>query len=63
VAIVLAEQNLPLVLRVADEVCVLHDGVIALHTTPAAIAVSPDILDRYLGTATGGDAGCAQAAA
>jgi branched-chain amino acid transport system ATP-binding protein len=50
-AVLLAEQNLPLALRVADRVCVLHDRGIALQTAPAAIAADPRLLDRYLGAA------------
>jgi ABC-type branched-subunit amino acid transport system ATPase component len=51
VAVLLAEQNLPLALQVVDQVCVLHAGVIALRTTPAALAGDPGVLDRYLGVA------------
>ena len=51
VTVLLAEQNLPLALRVADQVCVLHDREIALHTTPAVLAADPTVLDRYLGAA------------
>jgi ABC-type branched-subunit amino acid transport system ATPase component len=51
VTVLLAEQNLPLALRVADQVCVLHAGGIALRTTPAAIAADPSLLDSYLGAA------------
>ncbi|GAA4471760.1 ATP-binding cassette domain-containing protein [Phytohabitans houttuyneae] len=51
VAVLLAEQNLPLALRVADQLCVLHEGRIALQTTPAAVAADPHLLDPYLGAA------------
>ncbi|MFC0532081.1 ATP-binding cassette domain-containing protein [Phytohabitans kaempferiae] len=51
VAVLLAEQNLPLALRVADQLCVLHEGAIALRTTPAAVAADPHLLEGYLGAA------------
>jgi branched-chain amino acid transport system ATP-binding protein len=53
VAVLLAEQNLPLALAVADQVCVLHAGVLALRATPAALDADPGVLDRYLGLADG----------
>lgn len=48
-SILLAEQNLSLALKAADEVYILSKGEIVYHDTPAALLQEPAVMRRYLG--------------
>ncbi|MGD0476009.1 MAG: ABC transporter ATP-binding protein [Candidatus Velthaea sp.] len=47
--IVLIEHNMPLVMRLADEVSVMHLGRVLACGTPAEIRANPDVRAAYLG--------------
>jgi len=47
--IVLIEHNMPLVMRLADEVSVMHLGRVLARGTPAEIRANPDVRAAYLG--------------
>ncbi len=47
-SVVLVEQNLPLVLRVADAVSVLSKGQVVFSGTPQALQADPDVMARHL---------------
>jgi ABC-type branched-subunit amino acid transport system ATPase component len=47
-SVLLVEQNLPLVLRVADTVHVLSKGQVVFSGSPAALQDAPDVMTRYL---------------
>ena len=49
VGILLVEQKVDAVLRVADRVAILEGGRVVYQATPAALAAEPDILLRYVG--------------
>jgi branched-chain amino acid transport system ATP-binding protein len=49
VGVLLVEQKVDAVLRVADRVAFLENGIIARETTPAELATEPDTLMRYVG--------------
>jgi branched-chain amino acid transport system ATP-binding protein len=48
-SILLVEQNIPLALRVTDEVHVLSRGRIVHSCPPDALWENPDVKARYLG--------------
>jgi branched-chain amino acid transport system ATP-binding protein len=48
-SILLVEQNLPMALRVADDVYVLSKGRVVYHGAPADLAADPAVTQRYLG--------------
>jgi branched-chain amino acid transport system ATP-binding protein len=54
VAVLLAEQNLALTFAVSDRICLLHNGGIAVTTTPDAVRGDPAILDDLLGVPAAG---------
>jgi branched-chain amino acid transport system ATP-binding protein len=54
VAVLLAEQNLALTFAVADRICLLHNGGIAVTTTPEAVRGDPAILDDLLAVPAAG---------
>jgi branched-chain amino acid transport system ATP-binding protein len=49
VGILLVEQKVDAVLRVADRVALMEGGRIVYQDTPGALSASPDILLRYVG--------------
>jgi branched-chain amino acid transport system ATP-binding protein len=49
VGILLVEQKVDAVLRVADRVALIENGRIARHATPAELTADPEILLRYVG--------------
>jgi branched-chain amino acid transport system ATP-binding protein len=49
VGVLLVEQKVDAVLRVADRVAVVESGRIVHHATPAALAADPEVLLRYVG--------------
>jgi branched-chain amino acid transport system ATP-binding protein len=49
VGILLVEQKVDAVLRVADRVALIENGRIARHATPAELAAEPEVLLRYVG--------------
>ena len=53
VGILLVEQKVDAVLRVADRVALIENGRIARHATPAELSAEPEVLLRYVGVATG----------
>jgi branched-chain amino acid transport system ATP-binding protein len=48
-SILLVEQNLPMALRVADDVYVLSKGRVVYHGAPAGLAADTAVTHRYLG--------------
>jgi branched-chain amino acid transport system ATP-binding protein len=48
-SILLVEQNLPMALRVADDVYVLSKGHVVYHGAPAGLAADTAVTQRYLG--------------
>jgi len=48
-SILLVEQNLPMALRVADDLYVLSKGHVVYHGAPADLAAEPAVTHRYLG--------------
>jgi branched-chain amino acid transport system ATP-binding protein len=46
--VLLVEQNLPMVRRVADAVRILNKGVVVFTGTPAELAARPDVLAAHL---------------
>jgi branched-chain amino acid transport system ATP-binding protein len=48
--IVLIEHNMPLVMRLADEITVMNFGRILAHGTPDEIRTNADVREAYLGT-------------
>ena len=48
-SILLVEQNLPMALRVADDVYVLSKGHVVYHGAPADLAADAAVTHRYLG--------------
>ena len=49
VGVLLVEQKVDAVLRVADRVALIENGRIARHATPAELAAEPEVLLRYVG--------------
>jgi branched-chain amino acid transport system ATP-binding protein len=49
VGVLLVEQRVDAVLRVADRVVVLENGRVACEATPAALAAAPEVLLQHLG--------------
>ena len=49
VGILLVEQKVDAVLRVADRVALIENGRIVREATPAELVAEPDILLRHLG--------------
>ena len=49
VALLLVEQKVELALRIADRIAFIENGRIRDHATPAALAVDPSLLGRYVG--------------
>lgn len=49
VGVLLVEQKVDAVLRVADRVALIENGHIVRETTPAALAAEPDILLKHVG--------------
>jgi branched-chain amino acid transport system ATP-binding protein len=49
VGVLLVEQKVDAVLRVADRVALIENGRIVRHATPAELTAEPDILLRYVG--------------
>ena len=49
IGILLVEQKVDAVLRVADRVALIENGHIARHATPAELAAEPEVLLRYVG--------------
>ena len=49
VGILLVEQKVDAVLRVADRVALIENGRIARHATPAELSAEPEVLLRYVG--------------
>ena len=49
VGILLVEQKVDAVLRVADRIALIENGRIARHATPAELTAEPEILLRYVG--------------
>jgi branched-chain amino acid transport system ATP-binding protein len=49
VGILLVEQKVDAVLRVADRVALIENGRIVCQTTPAELSAEPEILLRYVG--------------
>jgi branched-chain amino acid transport system ATP-binding protein len=47
-SVVLVEQNLPLVLRVTDTVCVLSKGQVVFGGSPEVLQRAPEVMARYL---------------
>jgi branched-chain amino acid transport system ATP-binding protein len=48
-SVLLVEQNLPMALRVADDVYVLSKGRVVYHGAPADLAADVGVTQRYLG--------------
>jgi branched-chain amino acid transport system permease protein len=49
--VLIIEHNLPLVLGICDEVYTLSAGQVIAHDTPEEIAIHPEVVASYLGTA------------
>ncbi|MDQ1687843.1 MAG: branched-chain amino acid transport system ATP-binding protein [Frankiaceae bacterium] len=49
--VLIIEHNLPLVLGICDEIYTLSAGQVIAHDTPEEIAVHPEVVASYLGTA------------
>jgi ABC-type branched-subunit amino acid transport system ATPase component len=49
VGILLVEQKVDAVPRVADRVALIENGHIVRHPTPAALAAEPEVLLRHVG--------------
>ena len=49
VGVLLVEQKVDAVLRVADRVALIENGRISRHATPAELAAEPEVLLRYVG--------------
>lgn len=52
-SVLLVEQNLPLVLQVADAVYVLSKGAVVFSGSPASLQRDPEVMARYLALQTG----------
>jgi branched-chain amino acid transport system ATP-binding protein len=49
VTVLMAEQNLPFSLALADRVYIIDDGRVQFGGTPAELRTQPSIIERYLG--------------
>lgn len=49
--VLIIEHNIPLVLGICDEVYTLSAGQVIAHDTPEEIAIHPEVVASYLGTA------------
>ena len=49
--VLIIEHNIPLVLGICDEVYTLSAGEVIAHDTPEEIAIHPEVVASYLGTA------------
>jgi ABC-type branched-subunit amino acid transport system ATPase component/ABC-type branched-subunit amino acid transport system permease subunit len=49
VGVLLIEHNVPLVLRLADDITVLHQGRLLFHGTPAELRANRDVARAFLG--------------
>ncbi len=50
VTFLIVEHNMGFVMRLADEVIVLHHGAVISHGAPAQIRADPAVLEAYLGS-------------
>jgi ABC-type branched-subunit amino acid transport system ATPase component len=49
ITILLVEHNMPMVMRVADQITVLNFGRRIAEGSPAAIRADPQVINAYLG--------------
>jgi ABC-type branched-subunit amino acid transport system ATPase component len=49
VGVLLIEHNVPLVLRLADDITVLHQGRLLFHGSPAELRANRDVARAFLG--------------
>jgi ABC-type branched-subunit amino acid transport system ATPase component len=49
VGVLLIEHNVPLVLELADEVTVLHQGTVIAHGEPSYVGSHPEVVQSFLG--------------
>lgn len=56
VTVVVVEHVGGVLARVADEICVLHEGRVLRWGTPTEVLTDPDVVDAYLGRGRGHDA-------
>ena len=47
--VIIVEHNLPVVYGVANEITVLHQGLVLAHGTPEEVNQNPEVVEAYLG--------------